>query len=198
MATIFEDDFNSYENGDLVGQGGWLHRAYDTGVIDVQDSVVFEGAKAISAGNTTKYERVKKQGTAQADGKITVYMRHTHNDIKTIFQVMEGETICFNVYLHSDGNITYYNGSFHTLLSGYQTDHWYCIEIEWRSSDHKVRYRIDGGDWSDWVNPWNTWSAGVDRIDVQMEPGVGKYCYLDYIAENPYVPVKPRSHGYIF
>ena len=69
MATIFEDNFNSYNDGNLNGQGGWSgHTGFQ-----VQGTVVKEGAKGMIADMASgqDWAWITKIGTARADGRIT-------------------------------------------------------------------------------------------------------------------------------
>jgi len=66
--TIFKDDFNSYNNGSINGQGGWVSSGFQ-----VQDNVVNEGVKAISAEGRSK--QAIKEGNSLNDGTITFYVR---------------------------------------------------------------------------------------------------------------------------
>jgi len=195
MATIFEDDFNSYTDGDLNGQGGW---SGDT-AYDVQGTIVKEGAKAVECGSVVNVG-IYKDGTPRNDGRITAYLRrNTNSSGRSYLTIKEGTTICANVRFMDDGNLQVHrNGAWETYLA-YSADIWYCIEIEWRSSDHKVRYRVNGGAWTDWGTATNEWVTGLDRVRFDVwDQSAGDVGYWDYVAEYPMPPVVGRSFGYIF
>jgi len=184
--TILTDDFNSYTDGSLEDQSSW---AIDGGVEDsivVQGTTVKEGAKAIdnTSGND---ENVKQTGSDVADGRITYYARvGATNQYGSGFRLYSGDTQCVTVIFWNDGNLIYKDSanSNVTLLAGYSANTWYCIEIEWRSSDHTVRYRVNEGTWTDWVAPRNSFtSLNAVRLDTY---GANSHNMFDYIAEYPY------------
>ena len=87
MATILTDpyDFNSLNNGNLDGQDSWVVQDGSSGDWQVQDSVVFEGAKAVSYDSNGA--DFYKDGTARADGKITVYVRKSSASTWNTFEL---------------------------------------------------------------------------------------------------------------
>ena len=194
MATIFEDDFNSYDDGDLNGQGDWSANA----IWDVQGTIVKEGAKAVKATNGNWYE-MSKDGTARTDGRITFYVRAAQTDahLNCLLRQVGAADFAMSLYFNGDGNIQYKDDVGYHTIQAYSADQWYEVEVEWRSSDHKLRYRIDEGDWTDWKATWLNWTTGFDRVWI-TQYGTGTF-YVDYIAENPYAPpAAGRSYGYIF
>lgn len=178
MATILADDFNSYEDGDLNTQGDWSGSVN----FDIQ-GITYEGAKAVRV-HTGAEDVIDKLGEAQTDGLISVYLRRdsTSGTGRSDFTICEGSTAKFG-YRWDSGNINIWNGStWVSLKSGYTAEQWYLCDIEWRSSDSKGRYRIDGGTWSDWYDPMSAWS---DLDTVRLGPvntlAVDDYAYYDYI-----------------
>jgi len=182
-ATIFEDDFNSYSDGDLNGQGSW---GGDT-AFDVQGDVVKEGAKAVSgSGNVVT---ILKSGTGRGTGRITIYLRSSVTTDEVFFSLVNiGETAALaGANLLSDGRIVGWLGGaevYVELLASYNVDQWYCVEIEWRASDKYVRFRLDGGNWTDWLanGSYSMAYAVKVRLYHNYTNGVG---YWDYIAEEP-------------
>ncbi len=197
MPTIFEDDFNSYSNGELVGQGGWLEEQRKEKVI-VQGTTVKEGAKAVeitsgAPGNVSVY----KDGALTATGKITIYFRSPNVGVTDfILNLREGGSNKIYIAAWADGNLKYYDGSAWQIIDPYSANIWYSIEIEWRISDHKARYRLEGGSWTGWDFTNLSWSSGVDRVWIQAS--AGNPCFFDYIAQDPYVPPAGFSKGSIF
>jgi len=175
MPTIFTDNFNSYNNGDLNGQGGW---SGDTN-FQVQETTVFEG-KAIDGGNQTKV--IEKSGNSVNDGRITFYTKNTSFNFSAFCVLCEGDTLKTGIGCR-DGDIQIW-GTW-TVVKANITSAWYCIELEWRSSDHCVRARVDGGIWTDWEAVSSSWTNGLDK--VKLQPYVHSHPYWDYIGRNPYV-----------
>ena len=160
--SIVEDGFNSYANGSLVGQGGW--RNYINGhLFVVQDSVVFEGTKAVRRGDSFGDSGVGKQGTPRANGKQSVCFR-TENRERWGFYSLDGNagvrvsqgfngTTFASVSLKREGHVAYYDPirDVYTNFATYNDNEWTLLEIEWRTSDKKARYRVNSGAWTDWL-----------------------------------------------
>lgn len=178
--TIFTDDFNSYSDGTLNGQGNWENE--DDADFTIQGTTVKEGDKAVYGAQIGYTD---KTGTPRLDGKLTVYIRNSVSDKYGYLQLYEGTTRVGTFGLGNSGNIKYWDGgtsAYVTLLSNYSTDVWYCIETEWRESDHKFRYRLDGGSWTDYKLGRATWTNGINKVKLSAE-GTGPY--FDYIAKDP-------------
>jgi len=204
MATIFEDDFNSYNDGDLNGQGGWSGDKS----FDIQGTTTKEGAKAVQNADTGgSYIVVAKTGTAQSDGRISIYLRRssqiTAHGLMTRIELFSGTTQCIVVGLGYDSGsgkylVGYYAGGWQWTNVSWSANTWHNIEIEWRSSDHQARFRVDGGPWTDWVVANNTSWTTLDIVKLAVQYQTGGASYFDYIAEYPYTLLVGRSFGYIF
>jgi len=180
MATIFEDDFNSYDDGNLSGQGSWSGHAN----FQVQGITVREGAKAVVA---TANESISKTGASKiAVGSITVYIRKTSNsDGNAHLYLFEDTTFIVGWGLDESGKIIS-DASADTGLANYSADTWYCLEIEWHEAPSKqVRFRIDKDTWTEWENPANDWTDGLNVVKLQIHNISGNSVYYDYISEKP-------------
>ena len=193
--TIFKDDFNSYNNGSINGQGGWVSSGFQ-----VQDNVVNEGVKAISAEGRSK--QAIKEGNSLNDGTITFYVRKdsTGSSNSGDFELWQSPTnqtggiLSVRITILSGNNKIFYfsslgkNVSFGTINS----DTWHSVQVQWRSVDHKIRYRLNGGTWTDWVEPFNgrAWTTGLGGVRITSAVGInsgfptGKI-YFDAIQESP-------------
>lgn len=185
MATIFTDNFNSYTDGNLVGQGSWTEQTSASN-FDIQGTVVKEGAKAAFLTNVVGGSApiIYKTGSAIDTGRISFYARKNATNKEALFTVEkisshEGAIVKFA----DDGNIQYFNGSTYVTIQAYSTDTWYGVEIEWRVSDHKARYRINVGTWTDWyaVNG-SSWTS-FDSMRVFGNNNGTDITYFDYISE---------------
>lgn len=181
MANIFEDNFNSYNNGDLNGQGSWDGNV----AYDVQETIVKEGTKAVKFIGSGSSEYIKKYGTQLAAGTIGCYIRTSATNASWRINLWEDVVQADFIYF-SGGNILSYKCG--TLKTSYSVDTWYWVEWEWRTSpDKKVRARLDDGAWTNWFDPWNSWTTGPNGIRfISDENPSGVEVYFDYIAENPY------------
>ena len=72
-AAVVEDNFNSYNNSSLLGQGGWTDYANGQNFI-VQGTVTAEGSKAVHV-NATADNVITKSGSSLPDGRQAVYVR---------------------------------------------------------------------------------------------------------------------------
>ena len=186
MATILTEDFNSYNDGNLEGQGGWTLRDGTSGQIYIQGTTVKEGAKAADGQGTLDCND-GKTGSQLSDGRITYYARMGTADKQGCgFYLREGGSTRIQVTFRAGGYIDYYDGSAWHHLKAWAADTWYCVEIEWRSSDKKARYRVDGGTWTDWDTTQTAWTNYLDTVVIcstGADPVVHQY--WDHIAENP-------------
>lgn len=194
-ATIFEDDFNSYNDGDLNGQGDWVgYASYAS--LQIQGTTVKEGAKAVN-GTPIGGEICSRQGSAIAEGRITFYfMTSNHADWGSGNYYcragpMEGfwgtSGIAFaHIKINQDGTIEYWDSlcSMVQILASYEDDHWYCVEVEWRNSDNKARFRIDEGTWTDWDGICGGAFNSLSYFGMQAKI-TGGAIYFDHIAEEP-------------
>ena len=196
MATIFTDDFNSYNDGDLDGQGDWADFYGDTEIFDIQGDTVFEGAKAVKVVNPSDLSKVKKEGTARNEGKISIYIRDSNTTDGAFLQVREGTSYCMQFglmgYLLGAGKIGVYEGGsdagWRDTGLTYTANTWVLIEVEWQDtggSNPQYRLRADGSEWTEWYEAGSDWTTGVDNILLCVDGGTHT-SYFDYIAENPY------------
>lgn len=195
-ATIISEDFNSYNNGDLDGQGDWVKTSNTISVRGYTTGNPEGSGKEIYSGGTAADSDYYIIGTAQTDGRITFYERKKlNNEGYTYFILHDGsDNYNINVMFNSSGRIVYRGGGVWNDLQGYSADTWYMIEIEWRSSDGKVRYQIDGGGWTDWVNKA---AAGTpEKVALyHSHASVNDEVSVDYIMENPYEEEEPPPAG---
>ncbi len=196
MATLFTDDFNSYNDGDLNGQGGWDASAS----VDVQGDVVLEGAKAIKIATAGHYARKTVDGIT--DGKVTFYARLESggsNACQIGLQDSSGNwRIVVAIGPAADTtNLKYYDGAQWLFIGGegdFTADVYHSIEIEFRSSDHLARYRLDEGTWTDWDTTQTQWTTVTRLMFYRYGSQTGAaLAYFDYIAEEPY-PSGPTNY----
>jgi hypothetical protein len=195
MATILEDDFNSYNDGDLNGQGGWVGDVK----VDIQGTTTYEGAKAVKIWEVpTDGGYTYKDGSTITTGKISFYVQKNTNssarlDLEIITAAL-GTT--WNIVFNTDGNIQYRS----TVIGTYIANTGYVIEIEWTDvGGRKARVRINSGTWTDWMAYGTAGDPKSFYIYTHGTWAAGDIAYLDYIAENPLAPpAVGRSQAYIF
>lgn len=187
--ALLTENFDGYNDGDLNGQGNWAGSTD----FDIQGTVVKEGAKAVtlSGGNSRS---IVKTGTSTADGTLSFWHRQDVDparavdiDSGLIIQDSDGTNIYIVRFRRLSDNsareIAYNDGDYQTI--GAFTDSvWYKVEIEWRSSDNKARYRIDEGNWTAWFDGASSGTpAKVALYTGSSGPQVADAAYWDEIGE---------------
>jgi hypothetical protein len=159
---IVQDNFNSYTNGSIVGQGNWQN--YKNGEnFSVQEAIVYEGARALHASALAD-SVITKTGTPRSDGKQMIYVRTENRSSWGIYpdgnvgvRIAKGSigtsSIFASVSFKEDGNVAYYDpvADVYQNFATYNDNEWTLLEIEWRSSDKRARYRVNNGTWTDWL-----------------------------------------------
>ena len=197
LMPVVSDNFNSYANGSIVGQGNWQEDKNGNNFV-VQDATVFEGTKALY-NNTSTDSVIGKQGDLLTDGRQIIYVRTKDRDSwdpgigdgsaqirisKSLWGA--GNQPWLAVTFRKDGNVTFYNGSY-TDFATYDDNAWTALAIEWRS-DATARYQINGGTWTDW-EPFVTYGAsftGFENVGFDFyNPGGSGGVYFDALGANP-------------
>ncbi len=196
-ATILTDNFNSYSDGDINGQGGWTVPTTDE-YFTVQSGVVNEGAKAIKSNTIlTGFDiGIKKTGILLADGSFTIYVRAETAASDGMIRLFETPTGPENpkVLIEFTANgFSYKDSSGNKIGFGPDTtlNTWYAIQVQWRNSDHKVRYNINGGTWTLWVPAAEAWISGIGTVNLERRAGADNIIYFDTIQENENPPKNP-------
>ena len=182
-ATIFTDDFNSYTDGDLNGQGGWAGGTD----FDIQGTTVCEGAKAVKLLQDAATQEIEKSGTLTNDGRVSFYARRSGNVGYAEVKLLEGTGNKVWTDFDPNGNWRYHNGGSYVVIGAISSNVWHLCEIEWRSSDHYARYRLNEGTWTNWDSAYSAWTSGLDKLSARIyNPANFSESFIDYIAENPY------------
>jgi len=186
MARVLVDNFDSYSDGDLNGQGSW---SGDT-TFDVQTSVKQAGAKAISAVSDGTRREIEKAITASANGSQIWYMRASTNagsNGGVVFREASdpgGNSEIFFEF-RSDGYISYYNGADFVQVAAYVADTWYKCETEWNATTGKARHRVNDGTWTAWYTTPYTF-ATIGYVYLLTRTNTGPTLYWDSLSE-PYL-----------
>lgn len=186
-ATIFETAFNSdiYTLGPINGQDGWSVTGTSASST-IQNSTVYEGDQALQLEGASGYTESNKTGSATADGQIAVFLqRSADNTARSFYFFIESAygSVYGGVKFLS-GNIQFRTGASWNTITTYNTGQWYLIEIQWRSSDDHLRYRVDGGTWTDWY-AYAVSGNTPDRVRIASDTNTtGDFFYADYIIES--------------
>lgn len=187
MSGIFTDNFNSYSDGDLDGQGSWTRSA--GGHFQVENDVAegTHGVSCIDDSLTTVY----KDGTARTSGNQVFYTKVTTYPVTggsrywriRLVQSTGGGSPYLEIEFNSAHNITL-NGN---TIQTYNENTWYEVQVQWRNSpDYRGSVNINKGGWSNWYSGSGNWTTGLDRIQISRYYGSGHTdpTYIDYIAES--------------
>lgn len=188
-ATIFTEDFNSYGDGTLNGTSSWVNT---NNVVYVQGTTTYEGAKAIyfilrQAGD---YE-LKRQGTLLNDGASTVYFR---SPVTTYYSIVwkytEGSSAREQARVYNGALQVHTGGVWTSTGLTYDADTWVAFTMEWRSSDHKVRFLKNGANATAWYDVDTAWTSGLDTIvwvsSQEIAAPGNQDAWIDYIAQDIY------------
>lgn len=185
-STLFEDNFDSYDNGDLTGQGDWVQT--DSSWL-VQDTVK-HGVKAIfcdtgiTCGN-------KKTGEQTPTGSIGLFFRiekigdncsqgwfNFYGDPNGTarFYFTWGGTGCKIYFTSDEGQVEI--GTIDTY------DTWFPVDFEWRDGTHDVRMKWEGKDWTPWRVAYKDWTY-IDTIGLRK---ADLDAWIDTIGETATLP----------
>ena len=159
----------------------------------IQNEAVFEGSKSLKLSDPFSANfSVQKTGTLTNDGRMTIYVQgHLGGSTFPLIEVQlkEGDNTAISVKNHTGRDFSYYNGDIGSnSIFGPQmaSDTWYALQIEWRSSDHTARYRINDGNFTNWKKGFSDWLSGLDTVNIGIFDGIG---FVDAIQEN-FIPNK--------
>ena len=190
-AAIVTDDFNGYRLGNrLSGQGIWIE-----GFSIVDNSVVYEGAAAVKLDSSQQGTIMRTKGGALLnDGSQTFHIRTNGDSMWIRLREWEmSDTATQKIWVSVNGSlpgkIAYYDADVSSWVAAadFSIDTWHAVSVQWRSVDHKVRYRVDNGAWSPYLTTSGTgpWVSGLDVVYIQtgVSGGTGNLSYVDAIKE---------------
>ena len=190
-ATIFTDDFNSYNNGDLNGQGSWSGATefdVQTGSADNPEGSGV-GKEVLNSTNADKV--ITKIGTETANGTFVVYMKFSAvaGSPTARFGLRNGAGYVYVMQWEGATLKGMVNNGWVNHKTNMAANTWYCIKTEWRSSDNYWRIQVDSESWGDWqdnayvdsavpdrwyINKWNAGSVWFDYIIEEIIPSEDK------------------------
>lgn len=183
--TIMTEDFNSYTNGDLNGQGSWSGST----LFDIQTATagnpegVGVGKEVYMGGGGTPGDDVVKTGSTVGTGKTSFYWRTGVTNKVVVTKFQDDLTVVWEVRFMDDGNMDISGNATEDIITSYSANTWYLVEVEWQASDDTVRARGDGGDWTNWLAT----KVATDGLNqIQMEQINTTNAYWDHFAEEPY------------
>jgi len=178
-SPVVIDSFNSYNNGPIVGQGGW--ESYVGDGFQVQGSITFEGSGALYC-NSIGDNVIGRQGSLLMDGRQVVWVRTENRSGWNVVTTDDGNAQLritnglwgagiFMTFTR-DGYVTYFDPVLYSLekFAQYNDNEWTMVETEWRSSDATARYRVNNDAWTDWKPLWSIGSfTGLNYLNFAFD-----------------------------
>jgi len=192
-APPLTDDFNAYNDGELVGQGDWagLNNKWW-----IEGDDVFEGAKALEykgGGGAGIY----KIGTAQTDGQITFYIKQYHTDqnyagMQFVLADASYNQIIIGIDYDLESKIYYQTNAppYFNPIGDTIYNEWFYIQLKWQADGH-FQYNLNGEGWSEWLDvQFPVQWVNVDRVKLltSSNSNASNYPVVDYIAEETQTP----------
>jgi hypothetical protein len=178
------DNIEAYGVNGLNGNGPWTAG----GDFSVQAGVTKTGNRAIMADIDS--DSADAGFAAEGDGKQVFYFR-TDEDGTTNPPATYGETnlregVNTKIALKfQGGDILIYGAAagWDTLIAGHAVNTWIKIEIQWRTSDNKVRFFIDDNLEQDWMASRGLAWTNIDTIRLGVSTVAGAKSYWDDFSD---------------
>lgn len=184
MAITIIDDFDSYSNGNLNGQGSWSGST----TYQIQGTTTYEGAKAVSNASGTNDVEISKSIGPYTSGIIGFAFRVDFSGIfaAAVFLRNSGTRICgFDFYYQSGPgaiNLQVTGVGATVVQSSLSLSTWYFGEIELDQANSRVRARLNGGSWTSWVT--KSFTNINEILLTKASNGDTANSYYDYITHD--------------
>lgn len=171
--TPFIDKFNSYDLGEIVGQGGWSGA---TGKWEIIDNDCLE-ERCVSWINEAY---LLKAGENQDSGFWVIYAKIPQTS-GVNFEITKADFSTASAIAMIDGNLKGYSaGGYQLIKAAVPIDEWFAISFEWKKisgAERQMRYQYNEEGFTDWFVVFNNPVGGLAfRSNVPV-----KY---DYIASS--------------
>jgi parallel beta-helix repeat protein len=190
---VFDDDFETYNLGNLAGQGGWSVYWPSDNVFQVVDTLAHSGIKSAYCQAYDTFYRISKYGVKKQSGIQSIYVYFSDVTVGLTNQILlylRGDAGGGGQYLGTYGfkydsstsqwRFIYQNGSapynLIVLVDDVSKQTWHSIQAEFDEPNWKYRLKLDNGDWSGWLDFF-------DYLDQQSINGVEGFSILTYGAE---------------
>jgi len=190
-ASIFDDDFNAYNLGDLAGQGNWTND-YATLAV-VVDSPTAEGARAVKTGEDPSLGLVayRKTGTPTGIGITYFYAYFLANGDGYFFlQEIEGGAASLYFRFVSDEvetTISVKDGcDIHSAIAVVDFNEWVLFGIDWNTTTGNSRFLVN----DTWFSYYDCENLDTDFDDIAFynDSGAVGNWYLDFISSEADLP----------
>jgi hypothetical protein len=203
MSWVATENFNSYNDGDLNGQGngfGWSGNWAGSASVDIQGIVTQEGAKAVYFNNPADGDScVRSLASASDTGNVIFYVRRPNKSyyFRVVLVDSLGNYIAGIEFGPSDITFSITGHSPEVIFSNYSVDTWYKCEIQYDHPNNQHKGRINDGSWSSIFGDIDSGAGAVAKFYARTDQGAGANAYLDNIGP-PAAAAAGRSFGYIF
>lgn len=180
---LYFEDFNSYTDGNLTGQGGWT----GTTSLVIQETTVYEGAKAakhpggITPSNTHSV-------TLPPSIELTVWVQSAQTNVTTgtAQLIVDSGLAAAEIHLYNTGYIRVH-GSTWVADGTYSANEWFKIYLQMRESDLYVRGGKEGS-FTSWTSPYQT--TPIVNLRLRGE-NTSAICYWDLITIRQFLSNEP-------
>ena len=182
--TLFTDDFEDYNTGQLNAQQGWSGSLYHY-IITGAD--VIEGIKSVQADLTNGQEFIieKTAPLVVPTGIISLQLKVSNiNYNEDYLWLTQSGTARIGMVIIDGADIHLYNGVLNEIAGSVVANETFWISWEWKSSDWTQRVRFNDSSWSAWFPFENNYEPDILRIDA-YSPGGSHTFWWDDIKETP-------------
>lgn len=180
----FTDNFENYNLGELVGQGGWSGA---TGIISVVNDKKKEGEQAIFLSQTGATGTIQNSIQEVCEGSLGFWFNASNiTETNDGFSIYVYRTARVNIGLSGNEIIGAVSGE-NELLGYFSENSWHAVNMEW-NCEQQVRYKLDYGNWTDWKQ---NYAGGLyaEHISIYYyNLGISDY-HIDEIDEEATPPV---------
>lgn len=146
--SALTDNFDSYTDGDLNGQGSWSGGTD----FDIQGTTTQGGAKAV-LNTAAASSSISKNFTGSATGVQSLYGRTADVTSDAVWSIRMGESGSAKHYIKTNGGqVQYFNGAAYANLGAVSADTWFKLDIQWDASTDQARYRLNDGTWTSYYS----------------------------------------------
>ena len=183
------DNFDSYSDGDLNGQGSWSGSTD----FDVQGTTVQAGTKAGGIAKPSASRDIYKTFTAQSAGKQVLYVYNTATNGYFSMQLMESGGTYTSVFAFNTGGYFQIldNTATWNNIQTYAADTWYKVQLEWKDETGHTYCRviIDDGTPSSWYQSYLDQTTGSNKFNFNKGNDGTANSYFDSFSDPNVVAV---------
>lgn len=203
--TIFEDDFETYDLGDKNGQGVWQASELAHCSITIEETYAVGGDKSERNTNTSLTGLSCVASATGTDigvsGTIGWWFlvdnfkecRHAGSSNSHFFEfLLFGSENNEKIYIGlnastSPAKIEYKDSTGAWVeLGDLSSTTFHAVEFQWNSSENKVRYALDFGNFTEWIAPPYTLTPTTSGYFRELNYGGSTFCgdiYIDTIEQ---------------